>query len=191
MLCGWGVKAGMACLQVKLCVAISECFRKCIWYLEVLYKCPALLTLLLLYFYHRPCVNGHFPGQPGLAGPSFSTCARRAALRVSSLGFFPSHRFFTVQRSFMPDNQQCWTTTAHKTLYFSHHIKRNLFKQQIFLAFAWVWLFSSTTLTLFAGGQQLSLHTVDDLRQIFFNEVAKLLRERWAYAKMAPKKTLN
>jgi len=30
MLCGWGVKAGMACLQVKLCVAISERFRKCI-----------------------------------------------------------------------------------------------------------------------------------------------------------------
>jgi len=30
MLYGWGVKAGMACLQVKLCVAISERFRKCI-----------------------------------------------------------------------------------------------------------------------------------------------------------------
>jgi len=29
MLCGWGVKAGMACLQVKLCVAISEHFGKC------------------------------------------------------------------------------------------------------------------------------------------------------------------
>jgi len=26
MLCGWGVKAGMACLQVKLCVAIPERF---------------------------------------------------------------------------------------------------------------------------------------------------------------------
>jgi len=38
MLCGWGVKAGMACLQIKLCVAISENFRKCIWYLKALYK---------------------------------------------------------------------------------------------------------------------------------------------------------
>jgi len=28
MLCGWGVKAGMACLQVKVGVAISERFRK-------------------------------------------------------------------------------------------------------------------------------------------------------------------
>jgi len=28
MLCGWGVKAGMACLQVKMCVAISERFGK-------------------------------------------------------------------------------------------------------------------------------------------------------------------
>jgi len=30
MLCGWGVKAGMACLPAKLCVAISARFRKCI-----------------------------------------------------------------------------------------------------------------------------------------------------------------
>jgi len=29
MLCGWGIKAGMTCLQVKLCVAVSERFRKC------------------------------------------------------------------------------------------------------------------------------------------------------------------
>jgi len=29
MLCGWGVKADMASLQVKLCVAISERFGKC------------------------------------------------------------------------------------------------------------------------------------------------------------------
>jgi len=43
MLCGWGVKAGMACLQVKMRVAISECFGKCIWYLKVLYKCPGFL----------------------------------------------------------------------------------------------------------------------------------------------------
>jgi len=28
MLCGWGAKAGMVYLQVKLCVAISERFRK-------------------------------------------------------------------------------------------------------------------------------------------------------------------
>jgi len=40
MLCGWGVKAGMACLQVKLCAAISARFRKCIWYLKALYECP-------------------------------------------------------------------------------------------------------------------------------------------------------
>jgi len=42
MLCGWGVKAGKACLQVKLCVAISERFTKCILYLKALYiyKCP-------------------------------------------------------------------------------------------------------------------------------------------------------
>ena len=26
LLCGWGIKAGMAYLQIKLCVAISECF---------------------------------------------------------------------------------------------------------------------------------------------------------------------
>jgi len=30
MLCGWGVNAGMACLQVKLCVAISERFGNAI-----------------------------------------------------------------------------------------------------------------------------------------------------------------
>ena len=28
-LCGWGVKAGMASLQVELCVAIYERFGKC------------------------------------------------------------------------------------------------------------------------------------------------------------------
>jgi len=43
MLCGWEVKGGMACLQVKLCVAISERFRKCSWYLKALYKSPGLL----------------------------------------------------------------------------------------------------------------------------------------------------
>ena len=43
MLCCWGVKADVACLQVKLCVAISERFRKCICYLKVLYSCPGLL----------------------------------------------------------------------------------------------------------------------------------------------------
>jgi len=45
MLCGWGVKAGMTCLQVKLCDAISERFRKCTWYLSALYKCPGILPL--------------------------------------------------------------------------------------------------------------------------------------------------
>jgi len=29
----------------KLCVAISERFRKYVWYLKVLYKCPRLLYL--------------------------------------------------------------------------------------------------------------------------------------------------
>jgi len=47
MLCGWGVKAGMACLQVKLCYAISERFRKCIQYLKELYKRPGLLPAAL------------------------------------------------------------------------------------------------------------------------------------------------
>jgi len=45
ILCGWGVKAGTARLQVKLCVAIAERFRKCNWYLKTLYKCPDLLTV--------------------------------------------------------------------------------------------------------------------------------------------------
>jgi len=43
MLCGWGVKAGIACLQVKLCVVISERFEKCSWCLKELYKCPGVL----------------------------------------------------------------------------------------------------------------------------------------------------
>jgi len=30
MLCGWGVKTGMACLQVKLRVAVAARFEKCI-----------------------------------------------------------------------------------------------------------------------------------------------------------------
>ena len=48
MLCCWGVKAGMACLQVKLCViAIVERFRKYNWYFKTLYKCPGLLYFLL------------------------------------------------------------------------------------------------------------------------------------------------
>jgi len=47
ILCGWGVKTGMACLQVKLRVAISERFRKYAWHLKALYKCPALLYFAL------------------------------------------------------------------------------------------------------------------------------------------------
>jgi len=50
MLCGWGVKAGMACLQVKLYVAISERFRKCNWYLKALYKCPGLLYFFTILY---------------------------------------------------------------------------------------------------------------------------------------------
>jgi len=38
MLCGWGVKAGMVCLQIKLCVAISEHFRQCSWYSKALHN---------------------------------------------------------------------------------------------------------------------------------------------------------
>ena len=49
MLFGWGVKAGMACLQVKLCV-ISERFGKRTLYLKALYKCPGLLYFLLTEF---------------------------------------------------------------------------------------------------------------------------------------------
>jgi len=45
MLCSWGVKADISCLQVKLCVAISEHFRKSISYLKALYKCSGLLFL--------------------------------------------------------------------------------------------------------------------------------------------------
>ena len=53
MLCGWGVKAGMACLQVKLYVPISERFRKCNGpigiQIKALYKCPGLLLLTCMY----------------------------------------------------------------------------------------------------------------------------------------------
>jgi len=38
MLYGWGVKAGMAFLQLKLCWHL-----KAYWYLKALYKCPDLL----------------------------------------------------------------------------------------------------------------------------------------------------
>ena len=47
MLCGWGVKAGMAYLHVELSAAISERFRKCNWYLKALYKCPGLFDSYL------------------------------------------------------------------------------------------------------------------------------------------------
>ena len=50
MLCGWGVKACMAWLQVKLCVAIPERFRKRIWYLKTLYKCSGLLCFTLRWY---------------------------------------------------------------------------------------------------------------------------------------------
>ena len=53
MFCGWEVKAGMACLQVKLCVAIYERFGKCNWYLEALYKCPGLLYFYFTYIHTR------------------------------------------------------------------------------------------------------------------------------------------
>ena len=53
MLCGWAVKAGMACLQVKLCVAISERFGE--RYLKPLYKCPGLLYLLYSLYSSHSC----------------------------------------------------------------------------------------------------------------------------------------
>jgi len=39
MLCGWGVQAGMACLQVKLCVPISDHFRNAIGIYGALQMC--------------------------------------------------------------------------------------------------------------------------------------------------------
>jgi len=62
ILCDWGVKAGMACLKVKLCVAI-ELFRKYIWYLKALYKCPDLL-FTLLYFLFRIILDRVQPRKP-------------------------------------------------------------------------------------------------------------------------------
>jgi len=59
MLCRWVVKAGMACLHVKLCVAISERFRKDIWYLKTLYKkCPGLLYFFTYTDTHRHTTHG-------------------------------------------------------------------------------------------------------------------------------------
>ena len=49
MLCGWGVKAGMACLQVKLCVEKLSALENAI--LKALYKCRGLLLLFLLLLY--------------------------------------------------------------------------------------------------------------------------------------------
>ena len=51
MLSSWGVKAGMAFLQVKLCDAISERFRKCIYYLKAIYKRSGLLFTFTCYSY--------------------------------------------------------------------------------------------------------------------------------------------
>jgi len=50
---GWEVKAGMTCLQVKLCVAISERFGKYVSYLKALYKCPGLLFHFTLFTARR------------------------------------------------------------------------------------------------------------------------------------------
>ena len=49
----------MACMQEKLCVAISERCRKRIWYLKALYKCLGLLSLLFVAnpTAHRPIVT--------------------------------------------------------------------------------------------------------------------------------------
>jgi len=54
----WVVKdcmlGSVACLQVELSVVISERFRKYIWYLKPLYKCPGLL-----YFFALPWSKSH------------------------------------------------------------------------------------------------------------------------------------
>jgi len=52
MLCGRGVKAGMACLQVKLFVAISERFTKCNWYLEAFYNVHVYFIFTLHTYIH-------------------------------------------------------------------------------------------------------------------------------------------
>jgi len=46
MLCGWGVNAGMAYLQVKLCVAISERFGNAIVLKGALRNIQVYRTLL-------------------------------------------------------------------------------------------------------------------------------------------------
>jgi len=56
--CGWGVKAGLECLQVKLCVALSERFRKCNWYFKALYKCPGLVYFLLYFASTKQSYHG-------------------------------------------------------------------------------------------------------------------------------------
>jgi len=58
MLCGWGSSKGrsMACLQVKLCVAISERFGKRSYYLKALYECPGLyFTYFILFLLFGLC----------------------------------------------------------------------------------------------------------------------------------------
>jgi len=50
--CSSAVEAGMACLQAKLCLAISEHFEKCNSHLKALYECPRLLYFFNFTFNH-------------------------------------------------------------------------------------------------------------------------------------------
>jgi len=43
MLCGWGLKAGIACLQVCVFPHLSA-LESTFWYLKALYKCPGYFT---------------------------------------------------------------------------------------------------------------------------------------------------
>ena len=42
ILCAWGVKAGLACLQVKVCVVTSFRFGKCYLYINIGSVCPSV-----------------------------------------------------------------------------------------------------------------------------------------------------
>jgi len=62
MLCGWGVKACMACFQVKLCVVISERFENGIVLKGALQMFR--FSFLSLYFYTKYIVLRRFSGEP-------------------------------------------------------------------------------------------------------------------------------
>jgi len=63
MLCGWGVKAGMACLQVKLCVAISERCRKYTWLFKGALQMSRFTLLTYLLTYSNLSATGRKPAR--------------------------------------------------------------------------------------------------------------------------------